>query len=63
MEQGCLGFVCGCSQAIAEVRRRRCKAAIESRRQEEFVALYEARLRQQGSRGGCTQPQEPPQTA
>jgi cyclin-dependent kinase inhibitor 3 len=39
------------ADAIAEVRRRRCKTAVETTRQEEFVAKYEAWMRA-GEAGG-----------
>ena len=38
--------------AIGEVRRRRCKTAVETSRQEDWVVRYEAWLRGGGGEGG-----------
>ena len=46
------GQMARADEAIAEVRRRRCKTAVETSRQEDFVAKYEAWLRRGGGAGG-----------
>eukprot|EP00656_Telonema_subtile_P017416 TRINITY_DN19343_c0_g1_i3.p1 TRINITY_DN19343_c0_g1~~TRINITY_DN19343_c0_g1_i3.p1 ORF type:complete len:239 (-),score=53.99 TRINITY_DN19343_c0_g1_i3:101-817(-) len=48
-----VGVAGSASQAIALVRRRRCKYAVESRKQEDFVGLYASLLSEAAAAAGA----------